>query len=99
MAPESQSTPSPISKPSAPAADATVRPWRGGLTLLGVVLLFAAHPLTWGRPEPGLWFAPAGLAVAELRVSDAIRALDPHHRVHATLRAVELVRSRLAAAT
>jgi hypothetical protein len=43
--------------------------------------------------------AAAGLAVAELRVSDAMRALDPHHRVHATLRAVELLRSRLSAAT
>lgn len=43
--------------------------------------------------------AAAGLAVAELHVSAAIRALDPHHRAHATLRAVELLRSRLSAVT
>jgi PAS domain S-box-containing protein len=36
-------------------------PW---LTLVaGLALILLSHPLSWGLPEPGLWFPPAGLAL------------------------------------
>lgn len=41
-------------------------------------------------------FAAAGLAVAELRASDQVRGLDLRHRVHGALRALDVVRARMA---
>ncbi len=35
-----------------------------GLLLALLVLLHLAHPSTWGRSGPGLWFPPAGLGLA-----------------------------------
>jgi PAS domain S-box-containing protein len=32
--------------------------------LAALVLLHLSHPLTWGRPWPGLWFPPAGIGLA-----------------------------------
>ncbi|GEL26461.1 hypothetical protein PSU4_54150 [Pseudonocardia sulfidoxydans NBRC 16205] len=43
-------------------------------------------------------FAAAGLAAAELRTSNPVLELDPHHRVHGALRALDALRSRMAAA-
>jgi hypothetical protein len=40
--------------------------------------------------------AAAGLAAAELRASDPVRILDPPHRIHGALRALESLRARLA---
>nr|WP_211177971.1 hypothetical protein [Pseudonocardia acidicola] len=40
--------------------------------------------------------AVAGLAAAELRSAPAVLALDPRHRLHAALRAVEALRARYA---
>ncbi|HZY87914.1 MAG TPA: PAS domain S-box protein [Gemmataceae bacterium] len=57
--------------PSTPRATPTVPPpaappgrSRLWVVLGSLVLLHLSHPLTWGRPWPGLWFAPAGLGLA-----------------------------------
>jgi PAS domain S-box-containing protein len=34
------------------------------VVVVALVLLHLSHPLTWGRPWPGLWFPPAGLGLA-----------------------------------